>query len=58
MLLSIRIKDNFLFGLLKVARMVTFGKQYLSCDGLLAYCVGKHRVLETLLHQGEKHAEF
>jgi hypothetical protein len=52
MILPIRIKDNFLFGFVKVARIVKSGKQYLSCDGLRAYCVGKHGVLETLLCQG------
>ena len=29
--------------------MVKYGKQYLSCHGLRAYCVGKHRVLGTSL---------
>jgi hypothetical protein len=45
------MKDNVLGGLLNVARTVKFSDQYLSCNGLNAYCMSKHRVLETLQWQ-------
>jgi hypothetical protein len=35
-------------GLVKFVPSVRSGKQYLSYDGIRAFCMGKHRTLETL----------